>query len=81
MAEIKDQAQLDEKIGELFKQFDFNKNNAIDEDELSKAMATISPGLDKAVIHQTFLALDLDKNTELSLEEFKNFVYKTLTSA
>ena len=43
-------------------------------------MEAISPGMDKEVIHQTFLALDLDKNTELSLEEFKNFVYKTLTS-
>ncbi len=80
MAEIKNQSELDEKIAEMFKKFDINKNNSIDEVELSKAMEAISPGLDKDVIHQTFLALDLDKNTELSLEEFKNFVYKTLTS-
>ena len=80
MAEIKNQSELDEKIAEMFKKFDINKNNSIDEVELSKAMEAISPGMDKEVIHQTFLALDLDKNTELSLEEFKNFVYKTLTS-
>lgn len=80
MAEIKNQSELDEKIAEMFKKFDINKNNSIDEGELSKAMEAISPGMDKEVIHQTFLALDLDKNTELSFEEFKNFVYKTLTS-
>ena len=43
-------------------------------------MKVISPNIDKEVVHQTFLALDLDKNTELSLEEFRNFVYKSLTS-
>lgn len=80
MAEIKNQSELDEKIAEMFQKFDINKNNSIDEEELSKAMQAISPGMDKDVIHQTFLALDLDKNTELSLEEFKNFVYKSLTS-
>ena len=81
MADIKDQAQLDTKIAEMFKNFDFNKNNAIDEEELTKAMLTLSPGITKDVVHQTFLALDLDKNTELSLEEFKQFVYKSLTSS
>ena len=81
MADIKDQAQLDTKIAEMFKNFDFNKNGAIDEEELTKAMLTLSPGLTKDVVHQTFLALDLDKNTELSLEEFKQFVYKSLTSS
>ena len=43
-------------------------------------MKVISPKIDREVVHQTFLALDLDKNTELSLEEFRNFVYKSLTS-
>ena len=81
MSAIKDQKELDEKIAQIFKQFDFNKNNAIDEEELNKAMKTISPNMTKDVVHQTFLALDLDKNTQLSLEEFKNFVYKSLTSA
>ena len=81
MSAIKDQKELDEKIAQIFKQFDFNKNNAIDEEELNKAMKTISPNMTKDIVHQTFLALDLDKNTQLSLEEFKNFVYKSLTSA
>ena len=80
MAAITDQIELEQKIAELFKAYDFNKNNAIDEGELTKAMKIISPNIDKEVVHQTFLALDLDKNTELSLEEFRNFVYKSLTS-
>ena len=80
MAAIKDQKELEQKIAELFKVYDFNKNNAIDEEELNKAMKVISPKIDREVVHQTFLALDLDKNTELSLEEFRNFVYKSLTS-
>ena len=80
MAQIKNQVELDSKIEELFKKFDFNKNKAIDERELAKAMDNISPGIGKDIVHQTFLALDLDKNTQLSLQEFKNFVYKTLTS-
>ena len=74
------QKELDAKIEEMFKQFDFDKNNTIEEDELAKAMEVISPGVSKEVIHQTFLALDLDKNNKLSFDEFKNFVYKTLTS-
>ena len=44
-------------------------------------MQAISPQATKDIVHQTFLSLDLDKNTKLSLEEFRNFVYKTLTSA
>ena len=80
MAEDKKQKELDEKIEAMFKKFDFNKNNAIDESELAKAMETISPGIKKEIVHQTFLGLDLDKNTKLSLDEFKNFVYKALTS-
>ena len=74
------QKEMDAKIEEMFKQFDFDKNNTIEEEELAKAMEVISPGVSKEVIHQTFLALDLDKNNKLSFDEFKNFVYKTLTS-
>ena len=74
------QKELDAKIEVMFKQFDFDKNNTIEEEELAKAMEVISPGVSKEVIHQTFLALDLDKNNKLSFDEFKNFVYKTLTS-
>ena len=74
------QKALDAKIEEMFKQFDFDKNESIEEAELAKAMEIISPGVSKEVIHQTFLALDLDKNNKLSFEEFKNFVYKSLTS-
>ena len=80
MAEIKNQEELEVKIAEMFKKFDINKNNTIDEDELAKAMQAIAPQVTREIIHQTFLSLDLDKNTQLSLEEFKNFVYKTLTS-
>ena len=80
MAAPIDQKELEKKMAELFKAYDFNKNNAIDEEELNKAMKVISPNIDREVVHQTFLALDLDKNTELSFEEFKNFVYKALTS-
>ena len=76
-----DQKELDAKIEEMFNQFDFNKDKGIQEEELGKAMETLSPGLSKEVVHQTFLSLDLDKNKELSLEEFKNFVYKTITSS
>ena len=75
-----DQKALDAKIEEMFKQFDFDKNNTIEEEELAKAMEAISPGVSKEVIHQTFVALDLDKNNKLSFDEFKNFVYKTLTA-
>ena len=81
MSEIKSQDELEAKIAEIFKKFDINKNNTIDEEELSKAMQAISPQVTKDIVQQTFLALDLDKNTRLSLEEFKNFVYKTLTTA
>ena len=75
-----DQKALDTKIEEMFKQFDFDKNNTIEEEELAKAMEAISPGVSKEVVHQTFVALDLDKNNKLSFDEFKNFVYKTLTA-
>ncbi len=75
-----DQKALDAKIEEMFKQFDFDKNNTIEEEELAKAMEVISPGVSKEVVHQTFVALDLDKNNKLSFDEFKNFVYKTLTA-
>ena len=75
-----DQKALDAKIEEMFKQFDFDKNNTIEENELAKAMESISPGVSKEVVHQTFVSLDLDKNNKLSFDEFKNFVYKTLTS-
>ncbi len=75
-----DQKALDAKIEEMFKQFDFDKNNTIEEEELAKAMEAISPGVSKEVVHQTFVALDLDKNNKLSFDEFKNFVYKTLTA-
>ena len=76
-----DPKELDKKIEELFNQFDFDKNNILDEEELAKAMEILSPGLSKDVIHQTFIALDLDKNNKLSLDEFKNFVYKSMTSS
>ena len=56
------------------------KRQREEEEELAKAMEAISPGISKEVIHQTFIALDLDKNNKLSFEEFKNFVYKSLTS-
>ena len=80
MAEIKNQEELEVKIAEMFKKFDINKNSTIDEEELAKAIQVIAPQVSKDIIHQTFLALELDKNTQLSLEEFRNFVYKTLTS-
>ena len=80
MTEANNQKELDEKITQMFEKFDFNKSNSIDESELTKAMELISPEIDKEVIHQTFLSLDLDKNTQLSLDEFKQFVYKSLTS-
>ena len=54
-----DQKELDAKIEQMFKQFDFDKNNTIEEEELTKAMEAISPGVSKEVIHQIFLALDL----------------------
>ena len=75
-----DQKELDAKILEMFNQFDFDKSNSIEEEELAKAMEAISPGISKEVVHQTFVALDLDKNNKLTLDEFKNFVYKSLTS-
>ncbi len=75
-----DKKELDKKIEEMFNQFDFDNNKVLDEDELAKAMDTLSPGLSRDVIHQTFVSLDLDKNNKLSLDEFKNFVYKTMMS-
>ena len=75
-----DQKELDAKILEMFNQFDFDKSNSIEEEELAKAMEAISPGISKEAVHQTFVALDLDKNNKLTLDEFKNFVYKSLTS-
>ena len=41
------QKELDAKIEEMFKQFDFDKNNTIEEEELAKAMEVISPVLAK----------------------------------
>ena len=75
-----DTKELDKKIEEMFNQFDFDKNKVLDEDELAKAMEILSPGVCKDIIHQTFVSLDLDKNNKLSLDEFKNFVYKTMMS-
>ena len=81
MAEKNFQAELDKKIEEMFKKYDSNENNAIDEEELAEALKASAPGITKEIIHQTFLSLDLDKNTKLTFEEFKNFVYKTVLSA
>ena len=81
MAEKNFQAELDKKIEEMFKKYDSNENNAIDEEELAEALKSSAPGITKEIIHQTFLSLDLDKNTKLTFEEFKNFVYKTVLSA
>ena len=80
MTEKNFQEEFDKKIEVMFKQYDSNKNNVIDEEELANALKSMSSGITKEIIHQTFVSLDLDKNTKLSFDEFKNFVYKTVLS-
>ena len=84
--EIKDQAQLDEFIKNLFVKLDLDKNNTLDLNEIQIAVNNYSKqkgsqAVEKDVIVETFKSLDLDHNKQLSFDEFKNFIYKLVISS
>ena len=80
---INDKEKFNEVAKKLFEQYDTNKNGVICEKELSNALTTFTAGSggpvpDAATIKQVFDSLDTNKDGALSLDEFKQFIIKTL---
>ena len=82
---INDKEKFNELAKNLFTQYDTNKNGVICEKELTSALSSFTAGSgapvpDAETIKQVFLSLDTNKDGALSLEEFKEFIIKTLIS-
>ena len=82
---INDKEKFNELAKNLFTQYDTNKNGVICEKELTTALSSFTAGTgapvpDAETIKQVFLSLDTNKDGALSLEEFKEFIIKTLIS-
>ena len=80
---INDKEKFDMISQNLFTQYDTNKNGVICESELANALTSFTAGKDTPVpapetIKQVFLSLDKNNDGALSLEEFKEFLIKTL---
>ena len=80
---INNKEKFNEVSQKLFEQYDLNKNGVICEKELSNALTTFTAGSgapipDAATVKQVFLSLDTNNDGALSLEEFKEFLIKTL---
>ena len=80
---INDKEKFEVLAKNLFDQYDLNKNGVICEKELSNALASFTAGSgapvpDAAIIKQVFLSLDKNNDGALSLEEFKEFLIKTM---
>ena len=80
---INDKEKFNEVAKKLFEQYDLNKNGVICEKELSNALTNFTAGSgapipDADTIKQVFLGLDTNNDGALSLEEFKQFLIKTL---
>ena len=83
---LKDKEKVDTVAKNLFNVYDTNKNGVICEKELSNALTAFTSGSgapipDEQTIHQTFKSLDTNGDGSLSLEEFKQFLIKTLINS
>ena len=80
---INDKEKFNELATNMFNQYDTNKNGVICEKELSAALTSFTAGTgapvpDAETIKQVFLSLDKNNDGALSLDEFKEFIIKTL---
>ena len=80
---INDKEKFNLVAKNLFDQYDLNKNGVICEKELSNALISFTSGSgapvpDAETIKQVFIGLDTNNDGALSLEEFKEFLIKTL---
>lgn len=80
---INDKEKFEALAKNLFDQYDTNKNGVICEKELSNALTAFTAGSgapvpDAATIKSVFLSLDKNNDGALSLEEFKEFLIKTM---
>ena len=80
---INDKEKFNEVAQKLFDQYDLNKNGVICEKELSNALTSFTAGSgapvpDADTVKQVFMSLDTNNDGALSLEEFKQFLIKTL---
>ena len=80
---INDKEKFNELATNMFNQYDTNKNGDICEKELSAALTSFTAGTgapvpDAETIKQVFLSLDKNNDGALSLDEFKEFIIKTL---
>ena len=80
---INDKEKFNSVAKKLFEQYDLNKNGTICEKELSTALTSFTAGTgapipDAETIKQTFMGLDKNNDGALSLDEFKEFLIKTL---
>ena len=83
---INDKEKFNTVAQNLFVQYDTNKNGVICEKELSNALTTFTAGSgapipDADTVKQVFLSLDKNNDGALSLEEFKEFLIKTLINS
>ena len=83
---INDKKKFNTVAQNLFTQYDTNKNGVICEKELSNALTSFTKGSgapipDADTIKQVFLSLDKNNDGALSLEEFKEFLIKTLINS
>ena len=83
---INDKEKFNTVAQNLFTQYDTNKNGVICEKELSNALTSFTKGSgapipDADTIKQVFLSLDKNNDGALSLEEFKEFLIKTLINS
>ena len=80
---INNTEKFNEVSTDIFNQFDKNKNGIICENELANARKTFAdykgvPVPDNDTIKRVFLSLDTNNDGGLSLDEFKEFIKKSL---
>ena len=80
---INDKEKFNVLASNLFNQYDTNKNGVICQKELSAALTSFTAGSgapvpDEETVKQVFLSLDKNNDGALSLDEFKEFIIKTL---
>ena len=80
---INDKEKFEALAKNLFDQYDTNKNGVICQNELSAALKSFTAGSgapvpDAETIKQVFISLDKNNDGALSLDEFKEFIVKTL---
>lgn len=80
---INDKEKFEALAKNLFDQYDTNKNGVICQNELSNALKSFTAGSgapvpDAETIKQVFISLDKNNDGALSLDEFKEFIVKTL---